>query len=116
MTGEHIDNPERDHRAVAWDIFRYFRPNGGEARFREMYVGQFDSRAAFGEALLRETYDADERLKTLPRWLQGYVRLDGNAVASDFERAGHYHLIAGPDERIYVFDGQAFDVREQAQT
>jgi hypothetical protein len=116
MTGEHIDNLERDHRAVAWDIFRYFTPDEDEARFTAMYVGHFDSRAAFGEALLRETYDADERLKTLPRWLQGYVRLDGNAVASDFERAGHYHLIAGPDASIYVFDGQAFGVREQAKT
>lgn len=105
MTGEHEQfAPTFDETAYAWDIFRYWTGSEDEARFRSAYLGRWESRDAFGQQLISQL-GADARLQRLPDWLRAYVRLDVDAVVSDFERAGHFYVYEAPHgEGTFVFD------------
>lgn len=100
---------EEEIRERALNLFRYYTGTNDVGGFTKAYVGHFPSRSAFGEQLLRETHNAEERLARLPEWLQGYLRIDGDAVATDFERSGFYRILELPDEGAFVFDTQAID-------
>lgn len=97
-------NPEQ----YAWELFRYWQGKDDRQHFRDAYLGHYESRAAFGEHLLEETYAASERLQRLPASLRAYVRLDAEQVVTDWERAGHFIVAAcgqAEDEAgVVVFD------------
>lgn len=104
---------ELSERQTAWNIWRF--QSGGEDRnhFFHAYLGRYDDHAAFGEYLLRDHYNAQDRLSALPPWLRSYVRLDGDAFARSFERAGHYRIVEVPDGGgVYVFDRHGLDSAE----
>jgi hypothetical protein len=90
---------------MAWDAFQYWTGSRDADRFRSAYLGHYPNREAFGAKLLAGL-GADGRLQKLPDWLRAYVRLDGEAVVADFERAGHFYIFDAPDHGgTYVFDG-----------
>lgn len=97
--------PERrPELAVAWDLFRYWTGTADRPAFQAAYLGRYDSRADFGQALLAE-YDAPRRLAQLPNWLQHYLTVDTEAFVRDFEQAGHFYLAEAPDGAgTFVFD------------
>lgn len=113
-------NPEKDRGAVptaeaedsrgdihiAWDAFQLWTGGRDTQLFRRSYLGRFDSRDAFGLRLLQD-FGANERLQQLPDWLRAIVRLDGAAFATDFERAGAFHIYDAPQVNgggSYIFD------------
>ncbi len=105
MTGEHEQATTAfNETAYAWDVFQYWTGSDDTARFQDCYLGHYASRAAFGEELLSRL-GADSRLQKLPEWLRAYVRLDGEAVVTDFEQAGHFYIYDAPHEHgTFVFD------------
>lgn len=107
---------------TAWDVWQLLTGTEDRTNFAHAYEGHYASRADFGDYLLNAQYNAPERLAALPMWLRGYVKLDGERFAADFERAGHYRLaeVSGPKDDpkvgVYVFDGMVLAqvVRSQA--
>ena len=105
MTQEQMSEPPAAEVAAAWDVFQYWTGSRDNHRFHAAYLGHYPDRGAFGQELLARL-GADSRLQKLPDWLQAYVRLDGEAVVADFERAGHFYIFDAPnDGGTYVFDG-----------
>ncbi len=84
-----------------------------KTRLQETFVGRFDSREAFGLHLLADT-NAEAQLATLPTWLRGCVRLDGEALAAELEASGLY-VIAPVSSGVCVFDGAAARPAERSQ-
>ena len=76
-----------------------------EATLTAAFVGRWASREAFGLELLQDV-GAETRLRTLPGWLQPFVRLDGEAYSRDLERAGLY-VVAPVESGVCVLDGPA---------
>lgn len=95
---------EQEIIQAAWDVFQYWTGSRDEDYFRRAYLGCYDSREAFGVELA-ERLGIGARLARLPEWTRAYLRIDGAAVARDFEASGHFHLIEAPGEQgTFVFD------------
>jgi len=93
---------EDDQLFEAWQVFQYWTGTRDAVHFRGAYVGHYEDRAAFGRNLVT-LLGAPEYLARLPVWLQDYLCVDGEAVITDFEAAGHYYVHDAPDGGCYVF-------------
>lgn len=106
MNGETTTQAERGQLETAWHAFEYWTGSRDEARFRRSYLGHYASRAAFGVELA-ERLGIGARLARLPEWTRAYLRVDGDAVARDFEAAGHFWIYDLPEGGgAVVFDAE----------
>jgi len=104
MSIEESTTQEQEIRRAAWDAFQYWSGSRDQNHFRRSYLGHYADRDTFGRELLAK-FGADARIYRLPDWLRSYVRLDGEAVARDFERAGYFHIVDAPSSGgTFVFD------------
>jgi antirestriction protein len=113
LNQEEDEEQRPSERQQAWDVWRYCTGREDRTQFVRAYEGHFSSRRDFGERMLRESYNADDRLAALPPWLRRYVHLDGEQFATDFEKAGHYRIVEVPDSGVFVFDGAALSLAGQ---
>lgn len=73
-------------------------------RFRDAYIGEFESRQAYAEHMVGEL-DGDKALEALPEWLRDIVRIDYEAMVNEMETSGSVRFADHPGG-VWVFDGR----------
>jgi hypothetical protein len=95
---------------VPAEDYRHLIERLDETTLAQAFIGRWASREAFGLHLLADT-GAAARIAALPRWLRGYVRLDGDAYAAELEDAGIY-VVASVESGVCVFDASVARPKE----
>lgn len=82
-----------------------FEPNDPESfgHFEDVYHGHFKSLIDYANELFDDLGYSDLIEKTLPEYLQPYVRLDVDGFAKDLELSGDIVTSEG-DDGVYIFD------------
>lgn len=73
------------------------------ARFDDVYLGHWDSLEAYAEEFLDDLGISDLIERTIPEYLQPYVRIDTEGFARDLEYSGDVSSSEG-DNGVYLFD------------
>lgn len=114
---EHLERTHAPDK-TAWQIYRDWLGRDDREHFRQVYLGHYESRAAFGQHLLEDLYAASKGLAHLPSTLRPYIKLDGDLVVHHWETAGHFIVV--PDQAtedspgVLVFDAHGIGTRRDS--
>jgi len=72
--------------------------------FLDHFIGQFDSRAAFGDQLV-DDYDIERVLdQALPGFMRSFVQIDAERAVRELEIGGDLTVTEADEEGVYVFN------------
>jgi antirestriction protein len=101
-----------EHGAAYAAWVEYVGDTSGELlepeRFRDHYLGEWDSLNDYVEDVLQETDfygNLDEALARIPEDLRHYVKVDVEGIAEEWEQG--LHVVDAPGGRVWVFDTRA---------